>query len=65
MEERKSEENKTSPREPGGRRVHWVILNRSPIFPFLIGGTERGRWLTLHRKSPQHLSGQRMLHTEI
>lgn len=72
VEERKSEENKTSPREPGGRRVHWVILNRSQFsslffffFFFSHWKTETGRWLTLHRKSPQHLSGQRMLHTEI
>ena len=65
MEEKKSEENKTSPREPGGKRIHWVIFLKSPIFPFLIGGTEWGWWLTLHRKSPQRLSAQRMLHTEI
>lgn len=32
---------------------------------FLIGGLEQGRWLTFHRKSPQHLSAQRMLQTEI
>ena len=32
MEEKMLEGNRTSPREPGGKQTHWVILNRSPIF---------------------------------